>query len=77
MPDLPPQTVTEEHYTDEHGHMVVKKVKYWRLRPRLPVLVVAGRPHTGWAVGYSLAAHRLETTLVCRIASRLLDFTAV
>ncbi|XP_046900938.1 ankyrin-3 isoform X4 [Hypomesus transpacificus] len=26
MPDLPPQTVTEEHYTDEHGHMVVKKV---------------------------------------------------
>ncbi|XP_062334483.1 ankyrin-2-like isoform X2 [Osmerus eperlanus] len=26
MPDLPSQTVTEEHYTDEHGHMVVKKV---------------------------------------------------
>ena len=27
LPDIPPQTVTEEQYTDEHGNMVVKKVK--------------------------------------------------
>lgn len=27
LPDLPPQTVTEEKYTDEHGNMVVKKVR--------------------------------------------------
>ncbi|KAJ8390292.1 hypothetical protein AAFF_G00108610 [Aldrovandia affinis] len=26
MPDIPPQTVTEEQYTDEHGNMVVKKI---------------------------------------------------
>ncbi|XP_048189361.1 ankyrin-2 isoform X6 [Perognathus longimembris pacificus] len=26
MPDIPPETVTEEEYTDEHGHTVVKKV---------------------------------------------------
>ncbi|KAM6949602.1 ankyrin-2b [Aplochiton taeniatus] len=26
LPDLPPQTVTEEQYTDEHGNMVVKKI---------------------------------------------------
>ncbi|XP_056882692.1 ankyrin-2b isoform X19 [Takifugu flavidus] len=26
LPDLPPQTVTEEKYTDEHGNMVVKKI---------------------------------------------------
>uniref|UniRef100_UPI003AAB69FD uncharacterized protein ank2a n=1 Tax=Centroberyx gerrardi TaxID=166262 RepID=UPI003AAB69FD len=26
MPDLPPQSVTEEKYTDENGHMVVKRV---------------------------------------------------
>ncbi|XP_023595965.1 ankyrin-2 isoform X7 [Trichechus manatus latirostris] len=26
MPDIPPETVTEEKYTDEHGHTVVKKV---------------------------------------------------
>ncbi|XP_064272159.1 ankyrin-2 isoform X29 [Passer domesticus] len=26
MPEMPPETVTEEQYTDEHGHMVVKKV---------------------------------------------------
>lgn len=26
MPDLPPETVTEETYVDEHGHTVVKKV---------------------------------------------------
>ncbi|XP_069903830.1 ankyrin-2 isoform X44 [Oryctolagus cuniculus] len=26
MPDLPPETVTEEEYIDEHGHTVVKKV---------------------------------------------------
>ncbi|NXY58709.1 ANK2 protein, partial [Callaeas wilsoni] len=26
MPEIPPETVTEEQYTDEHGHMVVKKV---------------------------------------------------
>ncbi len=26
MPDIPPQTVTEEKYTDEYGNMVVKKV---------------------------------------------------
>ncbi|XP_041435540.1 ankyrin-2 isoform X8 [Xenopus laevis] len=26
MPDILPQTVTEEQYTDEHGHIVVKKV---------------------------------------------------
>ncbi|XP_023373955.1 ankyrin-2 isoform X44 [Otolemur garnettii] len=25
MPDLPPETVTEEEYVDEHGHTVVKK----------------------------------------------------
>ncbi|XP_008286053.1 uncharacterized protein LOC103361685 isoform X1 [Stegastes partitus] len=25
LPDIPPQTVTEEKYTDEHGNMVVKK----------------------------------------------------
>ncbi|MGH0120721.1 UNVERIFIED_CONTAM: hypothetical protein FKN15_031650 [Acipenser sinensis] len=26
MPDFPPEAVTEEQYTDEHGHVVVKKV---------------------------------------------------
>uniref|UniRef100_A0A3P9QCL2 Ankyrin 1, erythrocytic a n=1 Tax=Poecilia reticulata TaxID=8081 RepID=A0A3P9QCL2_POERE len=26
LPDIPPQTVTEEKYTDEHGNLVVKKV---------------------------------------------------
>ncbi|XP_044080156.1 ankyrin-2 isoform X48 [Neovison vison] len=26
MPDIPPETVTEEEYIDEHGHTVVKKV---------------------------------------------------
>ncbi|XP_051785708.1 ankyrin-2 isoform X16 [Erpetoichthys calabaricus] len=26
MPDIPPESVTEEQYTDEHGHIVVKKV---------------------------------------------------
>ncbi|XP_064005862.1 ankyrin-2 isoform X7 [Pogoniulus pusillus] len=26
MPEIPPETVTEEQYTDEHGHTVVKKV---------------------------------------------------
>uniref|UniRef100_A0A8C3MNU8 Uncharacterized protein n=1 Tax=Geospiza parvula TaxID=87175 RepID=A0A8C3MNU8_GEOPR len=26
MPEMLPETVTEEHYTDEHGHTVVKKV---------------------------------------------------
>lgn len=26
VPDLPPETVTEETYVDEHGHTVVKKV---------------------------------------------------
>ncbi|XP_058637262.1 ankyrin-2b isoform X19 [Onychostoma macrolepis] len=26
MPDIPPQTVTEEKYTDEYGNMVVKKI---------------------------------------------------
>ncbi|NWV97856.1 ANK2 protein, partial [Machaerirhynchus nigripectus] len=26
MPEMPPVTVTEEQYTDEHGHTVVKKV---------------------------------------------------
>uniref|UniRef100_A0A8C3WTF2 Ankyrin 2 n=1 Tax=Catagonus wagneri TaxID=51154 RepID=A0A8C3WTF2_9CETA len=26
MPDIPPETVTEEEYMDEHGHTVVKKV---------------------------------------------------
>ncbi|XP_053885240.1 ankyrin-2 isoform X41 [Malaclemys terrapin pileata] len=26
MPEIPPETVTEEQYTDEHGHVVVKKV---------------------------------------------------
>uniref|UniRef100_A0A6Q2YGK1 Ankyrin 2 n=1 Tax=Esox lucius TaxID=8010 RepID=A0A6Q2YGK1_ESOLU len=26
LPDIPPQTVTEEQYTDEHGNMVVKKI---------------------------------------------------
>ncbi|XP_051473920.1 ankyrin-2 isoform X4 [Apus apus] len=26
MPEMPPETVTEEQYTDEHGHVVVKKV---------------------------------------------------
>ncbi|NWV86482.1 ANK2 protein, partial [Dasyornis broadbenti] len=26
MPEMPPETVTEEQYTDEHGHRVVKKV---------------------------------------------------
>ncbi|NXC56371.1 ANK2 protein, partial [Aleadryas rufinucha] len=26
MPDMPPETVTEEQYTDEHGRTVVKKV---------------------------------------------------
>ncbi len=27
LPDIPQQTVTEEKYTDEHGNMVVKKVR--------------------------------------------------
>lgn len=27
LPDIPPQTVTEEQYMDEQGNMVVKKVK--------------------------------------------------
>ncbi|KAK7910231.1 hypothetical protein WMY93_014915 [Mugilogobius chulae] len=26
LPDIPPQTVTEEKYTDEHGNIVVKKI---------------------------------------------------
>lgn len=26
MPEMPPETVTEEQYTDEHGQTVVKKV---------------------------------------------------
>ncbi|KAL2780821.1 ankyrin-2 isoform 40 [Daubentonia madagascariensis] len=26
MPDIPPETVTEEEYIDEHGHTVVKKI---------------------------------------------------
>ncbi|XP_060102877.1 ankyrin-2 isoform X3 [Heteronotia binoei] len=26
MPEIPPEAVTEEQYTDEHGHIVVKKV---------------------------------------------------
>ncbi|XP_008057734.1 ankyrin-2 isoform X2 [Carlito syrichta] len=26
MPDIPPETVTEEKYIDEHGHTVVKKI---------------------------------------------------
>uniref|UniRef100_A0A1A7YMJ7 Ankyrin 2, neuronal n=1 Tax=Iconisemion striatum TaxID=60296 RepID=A0A1A7YMJ7_9TELE len=26
LPDIPPQTTTEEKYTDEHGNMVVKKI---------------------------------------------------
>ncbi|XP_030420614.1 ankyrin-2 isoform X18 [Gopherus evgoodei] len=26
MPEIPPETITEEQYTDEHGHIVVKKV---------------------------------------------------
>ncbi|XP_034527250.1 ankyrin-2 isoform X48 [Ailuropoda melanoleuca] len=26
MPDIPPETVTEEEYVDEHGHTVVRKV---------------------------------------------------
>ncbi|XP_041076312.1 ankyrin-2-like isoform X12 [Polyodon spathula] len=26
MPDFPPESVTEEQYTDEHGHVVIKKV---------------------------------------------------
>ncbi|XP_039398415.1 ankyrin-2 isoform X20 [Mauremys reevesii] len=26
MPEIPPETITEEQYTDEHGHVVVKKV---------------------------------------------------
>ncbi|MEQ2202468.1 hypothetical protein XENOCAPTIV_001972 [Xenoophorus captivus] len=30
LPDIPPQTVTEEKYTDEHGNMVVKKVRNQR-----------------------------------------------
>lgn len=28
MPDLPTQSVTEEKYKDENGHIVVKKVKH-------------------------------------------------
>ena len=27
LPDIPSQTVTEEKYTDEHGNIVVKKVR--------------------------------------------------
>lgn len=27
LPEIPAQTVTEEKYTDEHGNMVVKKVR--------------------------------------------------
>lgn len=27
MPDLPTQSVTEEKYKDENGHIVIKKVK--------------------------------------------------
>lgn len=26
MPDIPPETVSEEEYVDENGHTVVKKV---------------------------------------------------
>ncbi|KAF7207320.1 transcript variant X16 [Nothobranchius furzeri] len=26
LPDIPPRTITEEKYTDEHGNMVVKKI---------------------------------------------------
>lgn len=28
MPEIPPQSVTEEQYTDEHGNLVVKKVNF-------------------------------------------------
>uniref|UniRef100_A0A3B3BDK3 Uncharacterized protein n=1 Tax=Oryzias melastigma TaxID=30732 RepID=A0A3B3BDK3_ORYME len=38
LPDIPPQTVTEEKYTDEHGNMVVKKVRFtidMRMTPSL------------------------------------------
>uniref|UniRef100_G1NEN0 Ankyrin 2 n=1 Tax=Meleagris gallopavo TaxID=9103 RepID=G1NEN0_MELGA len=31
MPEMPPETVTEEQYTDEHGHTVVKKTNISRL----------------------------------------------
>lgn len=27
LPEMPPQSVTEEAYTDQHGNMVVKKVR--------------------------------------------------
>jgi len=27
MPDIPPQTVTEEKYMDEDGNIVIKKVR--------------------------------------------------
>lgn len=27
MPDIPPESVTEEEYVDEQGHRVVKKVE--------------------------------------------------
>lgn len=39
MPDLPPETVTEETYVDEHGHTVVKKVGAHVLGPVLPAVL--------------------------------------
>ena len=27
FPDIPPQTVTEEKFIDDHGNMIVKKVR--------------------------------------------------
>lgn len=50
MPEIPPQTVTEEQYTDEFGNMVVKKVnaltfsfsvslrRFSPIRPYLPYI---------------------------------------
>lgn len=51
LPELPPQSVTEEAYTDQHGNLVVKKVRgrpeesrRWESRP-FRASVVSTRSH--------------------------------
>lgn len=41
MPDVPPETVTEQEYVDENGHTVVRKV----MSPRPPGATPPVSPH--------------------------------
>jgi hypothetical protein len=38
MPDLP-QSVTEEKYTDENGHVVIKRVMHFNLKHSLKLIL--------------------------------------